>query len=245
MAKNYKKIILDILVIATAFAVLVGGEMKLRSYLKFRAIEEENQEVLDKFKDVKTVPTLSTNTGYSENGLLMVPFICQAPLETVQNWKLHETSCEEAALLQAYLYETNSDMTKEKANQEILKMKDWENLNMNGEHDLYGDDMKKFMMGYYGLKDNQVKIIYKASIEDIKTEINAGHPVIAPVTAKLIGNPYYPYPGYHMLTVIGYTSDKIITNDNGTRHGKSFSYDTAIFKKAMDDAGGDVIILSI
>jgi uncharacterized protein YvpB len=202
-------------------------------------------------EEVKTAETQAETQAPTPNALLPetkfleVPFICQAPLETVENWKSHETSCEEAALLQAYLFETNSNMTKEEANQEILKMKDWENQNMGSEHDLYADEMKQFIMGYYGLTDDQVKIIYKASIEDIKGEINAGHPVIVPVTAKLIDNPYYPYPGYHMLTVIGYTADKIITNDNGTRHGESFSYDTSTFKTAMDDAGGDVVVLQL
>ena len=48
-----------------------------------------------------------------------------------------------------------------------------------------------------------------------------------------------------MLIVIGYTEDKIITNDNGTRKGKDFSYDNDKFKQALDDAGGDIVILKL
>jgi hypothetical protein len=232
MAKNYKKIIILGFLVVVLIAILAYPKVQTR--LKIRHLEKENAETMEVIKQ-----------ALPENKLLEVPFICQAPLQTVKNWESHEESCEEAALLQAYLYETNSTMTKEEANQEILKMIDWEKQNLGSHHDLYADDMKQFIMGYYGLTTDQVKIIYDASIEDIKEELNAGHPVIVPVTAKLIDNPYYPYPGYHMLTVIGYTADKIITNDNGTRHGASFSYDTDTFKTAMDDAGGDVVVVEM
>ena len=92
---------------------------------------------------------------------------------------------------------------------------------------------------------NEVKIIPNAGIEEIKKQIWKGHPVIVPITGDILNNPYYPYPGYHMLVVIGYKEDKIVTNDNGTRRGANFSYDTEIFENAHEDAGGDIIILNI
>jgi hypothetical protein len=113
-----------------------------------------------------------------------------------------------------------------------------------GEHkDLYANEMRIFIKGYYSIPDEDIVIVYDADILDIKKAISAGHPVIVPIMGDILQNPYYPYPGYHMLTVIGYTPEKIITNDVGTRRGKDFSYNYEIFKNAMDAAGGDIIYI--
>ena len=135
-------------------------------------------------------------------------------------------------------------MTKAEANTEILDMIDWQNENMGGHFDLYADELKSFVIQYYEINENDLIIIYDAEIEDIKEIILSGHPVIVPVTSSYLNNPYYPHPGYHMLTVIGYTEDRIITNDNGTRRGEDFSYDNEDFEKAMKDAGSDILYFS-
>lgn len=180
-----------------------------------------------------------------KSAYLEVPFICQAPLETEANWTLHEESCEEAAFLQAYLYETGQTVSKEEANEIILDMINWQKQNMGGHHDLYAEDMIKFISGYQNIPAEQIILIKNAGIKEIKAAISEGHPVIVPITGEILKNPYYPYPGYHMLTVIGYTEDSIITNDNGTRRGKDFSYKVDIFESAMKDAGGNIIILDL
>ena len=81
------------------------------------------------------------------------------------------------------------------------------------------------------------------TLDNIKNFVLRGHPVIVPIMGNILKNPYYPYPGYHMLTVIGFTEDKIITNDNGTRHGKNYPYDNEIFLEAMTAAGGDIVVI--
>ncbi len=176
---------------------------------------------------------------------LDVQFICQAPLQTEANWVFHEESCEEAALLMAYNYEMGIEVSKEEANEIILDMIEWQNENFGGHFDIYADQLKEFAVGYYNLKNEQIKVIKNATIEEIKKEITSGHPVVVPITGELLKNPYYPYPGYHMLTVTGFTEDRIITNDNGTRHGEDFSYDIDVFEKAMKDTGGDILILEL
>ena len=94
---------------------------------------------------------------------------------------------------------------------------------------------------YFNIKESHIKIIFDASIDDIKNIISEGHPVIAPVTSEYLNNPYYPHPGYHMLTVTGFTEDRIITNDNGTKRGEDFSYSNLDFEKALMDAGADIL----
>ncbi len=246
MTSKTKKIIFTFLVLLTLLIITAG----LLSYKKIKGYVERSNAQLENIKTLNEVSKKTNQTFKNElpsSAYLKVPFITQAPLETEENWHLHEESCEEAALLQAYLYETDKTMTKEEANKEILQMIAWEKEYFGKHKDLYLEDMQKFITGYYGDKINssQIKVKQNASIDDIKKHLNEGHPVIVPITGDILNNPYYPYPGYHMLIAIGYTENKIITNDNGTRRGASFSYDTEVFKKAMEDAGGDIIVLTL
>lgn len=247
-------------VIALAYTTL---SPKLENYLAIKKIEQKNRETMEQIQKPKPrviyraekapekteVETFMEQMGIivvreiSEEQYLPVQFICQAPLETEANWVYHEESCEEAAVLQAYLYETGQTMTKQEAHEEILKMIEWQEGNLGSHRDLYAPGMKEFITGYYGIGEEAVKIIEGATLDDIKHEIAAGHPVIVPVTSGLLNNPYYPHPGYHMLTAIGYTKDRIITNDNGTRHGADFSYANEVFDAAMRDGGGFVMVL--
>lgn len=245
MTKNLKKIMLIVLAV---IILIIIAEPDIQKYFDRQKIERQNTETMQEILPenvIQTTKPITTTQKLPPKAYLNVPFICQAPLQTEENWKLHEESCEEAAVLQAYLYESGQNMTKPEANTEILKMKDWQKENFGNEHDLYADELKKFIMGYYGFEGLEIQIIYNASIDDIKNQIAEGHAVIVPITGHILKNPYYPYPGYHMLTVIGYTENRIITNDNGTRRGKDFSYDYGTFKSAMDDAGGDIVILNL
>jgi uncharacterized protein YvpB len=229
---------------------------KVTGYVERKSIDKENVRTMDSIdeKDIisrEIIPTTEPATEtikkptIPNKAYLEVPFVCQAPLETEANWVFHEESCEEAALLMAYLYETGETITKDEANTVILEMLEWQKTNWNGHYDIYAKDVSKLAEGFYGIEDYEIEIIENASLDDIREQIAGGHPVIAPVTSDFLENPYYPYPGYHMLIVIGYTEDKIITNDNGTRKGKDFSYDNDKFKKALDDAGGDIVILKL
>lgn len=177
---------------------------------------------------------------------LEVPFICQAPLETEANWVFHEESCEEAALLQAYNYLTNTVTTKEQSHEIILDMVAWQEKHFNApEHDLYAEEMKQFITGYYKLPDEAVTIIQNPTIPDIEKTISKGLPVIAGITGSVLQNPYYHDPGYHMLVIIGYTETQFITNDNGTRHGKDFPYDKTHLLEAITDAGGVMLVIEV
>mgnify|MGYP001566021627 CR=1 FL=1 len=236
------------LIIVFLLVIIVEGIMlypKIKDYFYREEIDKINSSTISEIKEENIVTKKTQTTETPKKAYLKVPFITQAPLETEANWKLHEESCEEAALLQAYLYETGQTITKQQANEKILDMIDWQKKNLGSHHDIYAKEMKKFIMGYYNLKDSEIKIIFDASIEDIKKQISSGHPVIVPIMGDILKNPYYPYPGYHMLAAIGYTEDRIITNDNGTRRGADFTYDMKIFKTAMDGAGGDILILNL
>lgn len=252
MTKRYNKyfylsVLLSIFLFLAAYSLF-----KLEKLRQYQRIEKENIATIREITEENIISPEITNPEDSlkidapqaipEKAYLEVPFICQAPLQTEENWKLHEESCEEAALLQAYLYKTRSNISKEEADEVILDMIEWQKVNLGSHHDLHTEEMQKFIKGYYGIDS---EIIYNAKIDDIKKLISENEPVIVPLTSGLLNNPYYPYPGYHMLTVIGYTKDKIITNDNGTRRGANYSYDIDVFEKAMADVGNDILILKL
>lgn len=232
------------IIVVAVFLLLIGVSIFVvpKAVNKFELIqvEKENKETVEIVKKENIVITPLVKKS---SELLIVPFICQAPLQTEENWKYHEESCEEAAVLQAYLYETGQTMTKQQANEEILKMINWQMQNFGEHKDLYADDVKKFINGYYNIPTVDIEVTYDVTLGDIKDLVLQGHPVIVPIMGNILKNPYYPYPGYHMLTVIGFTEDKIITNDNGTRHGEKFSYNNATFLEAMTAAGGDIVVI--
>lgn len=249
----------SLLLLLIAIIIVLSGVLqyapKMKGYFERREIEKANEQTIEVINEIKNetaneVPIeretpIPLEVEPPEKAYLEVQFICQAPLQTEANWVSHEESCEEAALLQTFNYESGTTVTKEEANDIILEMIAWQEENFGGHHDVYADKLKEFAIGFYGLKPEQIKITYDASIEDIKEQINLGHPVIVPITGEILKNPYYPYPGYHMLVVTGYTEDRIITNDNGTKRGEDFSYDTKTFKAAMKDAGGDILIIDL
>jgi hypothetical protein len=259
---NRKKLALYLLF--AAFGVALGGAYiaypKIADYIERITLDKTNEETMTQIlndgileKTIENIENVSKELGEEkkeaqkpllENAYLKVPFVCQAPLQTEANWTYHEESCEEAALLQVrYYLEGIEEADKQKAHEEILNMIEWEKNNFGSHKDLYANDMKNFIIGYYGYTDEEVEIIYDADVTAIKKAVSAGHPVIVPIMGDVLKNPYYPYPGYHMLVVIGYTPDKIITNDNGTRRGKDFSYPYDRFMQAVQAAGGDVLII--
>ncbi len=86
-------------------------------------------------------------------------------------------------------------------------------------------------------------LILDPTIEDIKSAIVAGHPVIIPAAGRQLGNPNFTGAGplYHMLLVKGYTSEGFITNDPGTRLGADYFYSYDVLMNAIHDwNGGDV-----
>jgi hypothetical protein len=65
---------------------------------------------------------------------------------------------------------------------------------------------------------DESSILLNQTLDDIKSYINSGYPVIVPVT--------YPSPGSgifikHFLLVIGYSDDEVLVNDPGSNYGSA------------------------
>ena len=164
----------------------------------------------------------STPSTIPSSGILEVPFTTQAPLV---NWDaLHEEACEEASLIMLKHYKKNTSIdSPESADQEIINLVNWESNN-GFNVDVTLQQISDIAKKYYGM--NSGRIITDVTIDNIKKEISAGHPVIIPAAGKILPNPNFRNggPNYHMLVIIGYDQEDFITNDPGTRNGKNFRY---------------------
>jgi hypothetical protein len=166
---------------------------------------------------------------------LAVPFTVQAPLG---NWdKVHEDTCEEAAALMVDgFYDGKKSFGAQEAEDELMKIVEWEKKYFGFFEDTTAAQTGTMAEKYFGYKTT--KLIKDPTVEDIKREVFAGHPVIVPANGQQLGNPYFTPPGpiYHMLVIRGWTTgNKFIANDAGTKHGNGYVYDESVIMNAMHD----------
>lgn len=186
-------------------------------------------------------PPAPTPAPAKEEANLAVPFMSQAPHA---NWDMpYQEACEEASLIMLHAYLTGAvAFTPDDADRRILEMVAWEEEHLGFYKDTTAEETARIAREYYGHAASRAVAL--TSMDQVKKEIDAGHPVILPAAGKRLPNPYFSGDGplYHMLVVKGYTKDgKIITNDPGTRRGADFLYDEDVLWDAVHDwNGGDV-----
>jgi len=183
-----------------------------------------------------------------ETALIPVPYTVQAPFA---NWKVHEESCEEAAVLMYHhflLGESNIVIDQYKADAELRALRAWQIANWGPEKDLSLDLVGKLAAGYWGYKYEVTKGI---TAENIKKAVAEGHPVLVPVMTHGLANPHYgPNTTYHILVIKGYDATGVITNDAGVKEGQSYHYIWEILWRAVDQQtpkmsqGRDMLIVS-
>lgn len=235
MNKSSKIIFVILLVL-----FVVGGFYFLRSNKIFR--EKATKEKSLTVPSPKPTPTPTSRPKITKEKeetipktykIKNVPFTSQAPFA---KWDHdHNEACEEAAILMAHYFYKGESLTPALADKEIIAVINYQKKNWGGHFDLESKEITKLAKEYYGYQNT--KIIYDATIEDMKKEIAKGKPVIIPTAGRLLGNPNYKRPGplYHALVVIGYTEDKIITHDPGTRNGEDYTYSYSTIEKAMHE----------
>ncbi|MBI2063939.1 MAG: C39 family peptidase [Candidatus Yanofskybacteria bacterium] len=171
---------------------------------------------------------------------LAVPFMPQAPFG---NWELpYQEACEETSAILVDKFYKNEPITAEAAKNEILKLVEWQKQRLGYYFHTTAAETAMMLKQYFGYK--RVDILRNITIDDIKSHLLAGRPIIVPLAGRMLDNPYYTQPGpiYHMLIIKGFTKDgKFITNDVGTKRGQNYAYDEKVLFNAIHDAptGGD------
>ncbi|MBL7022347.1 C39 family peptidase [Patescibacteria group bacterium] len=229
------KKIIYILILAALVLTVFANRVKIKNaYLDF---DKEPAPMAVDLSDVK----LSTIIELHELPLefnLDIPFMVQAPNG---NWDLpYQEGCEEAVIIMLNYYLEEEELNRELADKEILDLVKWQEDNRGKYKDTTIAETANIVEKYYGYN---TEILYNPSIEDIKQEIVKGNPVIAPFYGRALNNPNYSGEGplYHMMVIKGYTNNKFITNDPGTKKGKDYMYDYNTIMTAMHDwNNGDV-----
>jgi len=165
-----------------------------------------------------------------------VSFVSQSPFAS---WdEIHEEACEEASLIMIKYYLDGKKLTKQKMEDEIQDLVDYQNEKYGDHKDSDMKELKKIAEDYYKIKN--IKIVKDFAREDIKKYLTKGL-IIVPTAGRELGNPNFTPPGplYHNLVLVGYNGDSIIVNDPGTRKGKDYAYDVDILYNAIHDFSGD------
>lgn len=171
---------------------------------------------------------------------LAVPFTSQAPHA---NWALpYQEACEEASayMVSEYFKGTAEGVIDpDVADAAILEVVDFQTDFLGHYLDTTAAETVQFIDMFYGIG---ARVIENPTVEQIKTELAEGRPVILPAAGRELGNPNFVGEGplYHMLVIKGYTANTFITNDPGTRNGENYVYEIDVLMNAMGDwNGGD------
>lgn len=183
-----------------------------------------------------SAPVPTSRTAIPGQLNLYVLFIPQAPFQV---WDaIHEDTCEEATMLMARAFVDNvKTMTRQEMDTRLLQVVAYENKTLHKFEDTSSAETAQIMTDLLGLK---VQVVAVKNIDDIKRQIAAGHVVLLPMSGKALNNPHYRGGGplYHMLLAKGYTTDRIIVNDPGTKNGANYTYSNDTIMNALADWNG-------
>ena len=169
---------------------------------------------------------------------LTVPYIKEVPAGTSGGpWK---NACEEASMTMLEQYYTGKKVMNVDAGKVFMQ------LLFAKENILYGSNVNsdttqvKYLVTTYA--DYNVKIVDNPTVAEIKSEIDAGRPVITPHYGFDLHNPHIPFlrtgTSYHMMVVIGYddATQQFIVNDPGdTVDGQGYRYGYDLFMSTIHD----------
>lgn len=167
---------------------------------------------------------------------LAVPFTPQAPFA---NWdEVHEDTCEEASLLMVHAFyegQARGLVDPNVADDVLLDMVESENLIFGYFKDTTAQETAEFAKIYYGYE--RVEVLENPSVNDLKSHLAEGRPVLVPAAGRILANPFFSGIGpiYHMIVLKGYTQHGFITNDPGTRRGADWVYSYDHLMSAMHD----------
>jgi uncharacterized protein YvpB len=172
-----------------------------------------------------------------ESFQLDVPFVSQAPFH---DWSLpYAEACEEASLIMIEQYAAKAGLLEaDKAAYQILELVKWQE-DRNYIVDIGASEMAKIAKDYYG-RDGFVYRDEEVTVENIKSYIAKGVPVIIPIAGQEIGNTYYTPPGppYHVVVLTGYDSENFYINDPGTQFGEDLPFNQQVIMDGIHDWNG-------
>lgn len=170
---------------------------------------------------------------------LKMTFYSQAPFgDWSEPW---QEACEEASILLIANTYYHHDWTRENFRDEILKLVTWEDQNFGDYRNTSAAQISRMLKEYLGLKS---VIHADPTFEDVRQVLARGHLIVMTFAGKMIGNPNYKNGGpvYHAMVIKGYktgaatgATDKVITEDVGTKNGEDYVYSWSTLRRALHD----------
>lgn len=154
---------------------------------------------------------------------LSVPYTSQAPFgDWSQPW---QDTCEETSILMTDYFYASKNISKETARDEILRI-------LRIKENTYGFSLDENATKVASMINNffpwEAYLVYNPTLDEIKSQIDSGHPVIVPYYGKALYNPYFSRSGpeYHMNVIVGYDDEtqKFIVHETGMNTGSNFKY---------------------
>lgn len=189
--------------------------------------DEANREEIEKDEKIKNDLNTTPDPSSQRRGIipaeynLAVPFASQAPFG---DWGMpYQEACEEASLIMAARYFAGQTLTPQEMDEEIKKLVAWEKERFGYYEDTTSAEVAAIAQEYFNLS---AYLDYDVSVDSIKKYLSQNKLVLVPAAGRILPNPYFTGDGplYHMLVIRGYTTDRFITNDPGTRRGQEFVY---------------------
>ena len=162
------------------------------------ALDDVEQETGDQIKkELDAGKTVDDILPESIN--LNIPFYAQAP---EGDWSLPwKEACEEASITLAAYYMKDQPLSLEQFKEDILNLVALEEEMFGKYIDTNVQETAEVYEAYYGI--GTTRILEDPTIEDLKTELAQGHPIVAPFAGRELGNSYFTDggPRYHMLVI--------------------------------------------
>ena len=133
-------------------------------------------------------------------------------------------------------WEGKKTISSQEAEDELQRLVAWMTAQGYG-YDVTMTQMLDVAKRFYGLNGT---VETEVTAERIRELLREGRPIVLPVAGREIGNPYFSGEGpyYHVLVIVGYDGDELITHDPGTKRGEYYRYDTDVLLAANHDWTG-------
>jgi hypothetical protein len=172
----------------------------------------------------------------SASTILSVPFTSQAPLGSwEQPW---QDACEETSITMIdafYRGDTDDWLHPNDARDRIGLVVDVKTEHYGYSHDEKASDITLLINNFFSW---EAHVVHNPSIALLMKELDQGRPIILPVYAPALKNPYYSgFFEYHVIVLSGYDDKRnvFIAQDPGTRKGRGLLYSYETIMNAMHD----------
>ncbi len=232
MNKEVKRLILDLMVPTLAALALAAFLLFIFSF---------NNALPSAPRTKSPTPTPSpkaTPPPVASKIMLQVPYIAETPdLVWTGPWK---NGCEEASIAMVdKFYKGKKAVSVAEAKQFMQKLFDAQNI-LYGGNDNSDATRTNYLINNYSSFKGTIKT--NPTLEQIKTELRAGHPVISLHRGFDLHNENIPFlataSSYHMMVIKGYDDKarRFIVNDDGDLEaGNGLTYGYSLFMNSLHD----------